>query len=218
MWLRPADLFGLAIGFAIGGAVLVRYLPDLEALRGPAETAQVEARSPPVPMRAPARPPAAVASAAPPRPVAVVAPDRLPAGMAADGTPAPAEMPIISFRPPTDGNSDDQPAVPNVVYPTAPRRNELTAGTGFFVASDGSLLTAAHVVRDCRQARILSRFVPFTPAVILATDPKQDIALLRAPRAHPPAILTLAPRPTSRNVFILGYPAPAGWYVAAETW
>jgi S1-C subfamily serine protease len=220
MWLRPADLIGLAIGFAIGGSVLVRYLPELEAWRTPPVQAAVHA-----PAQAEQAPrPRVVANIAPMRPVtAATPPVQMPSAMPAPGSPgdampAPAEMPIISFRPPTGGSTDDPLAMPNVVYPTSPRHNELTAGTGFFVASDGSLLTAAHVVRDCRQARILSRYVPFTPAVILASDPQEDIALLRAPRAHPPAILTLAPRPTSRRLFILGYPPPAGWFVAAETW
>src|SRR5579872_1181680 len=54
--------------------------------------------------------------------------------------------------------------LPNIIYPDpppsddqgAPKPGMAMTGTGFFVASDGSLLTAAHVVSECRQTRIAS--------------------------------------------------------------
>ena len=90
------------------------------------------------------------------------------------------------------------------------------AGTGFFIANDGSLLTAAHVVTDCRRTEILSRLVKPMAADIVARDPKQDIALLRARHLRPPGLLPLG-RPASSRMVVFGYPDAAGPIIPQET-
>jgi serine protease Do len=93
------------------------------------------------------------------------------------------------------------------------------AGTGFFVAADGSLLTAAHVVADCARIRIASRWMQATSAETIAADAVQDIALLRAHEATPPAVLPIGrPAGFHGRLFVLGYPESGGPLVATETW
>ena len=130
-------------------------------------------------------------------------------------------MPRIAATPPSNPN-----AMPNIIYPDTPsdspaehKPGTAVAGTGFFVASDGSLLTAAHVVSGCRQTRIASEFVKPAVAELIASDTKQDIALLRAAHVTPPATLPIGhPAAPGGRLFVLGYPATGGPLVATETW
>jgi S1-C subfamily serine protease len=208
MWPQKADLLGLAIGFGLGGAVLVRFLPDLEDVLRPApRPAQLAQPSPTNPSTAPpvARqiaPPAQVAALPAPAPpgLALPGPVALPRVVSPDGLP--------------DGT--DMSPLPAVIEPSVPQKSGGKAGTAFFIADDGSLLTAAHVVTDCRQAEILSRLVKPSWADILARDPNHDIALLRARHVRPPGILPLG-RPASRQMVVFGYPASAGPIIPSET-
>lgn len=178
--MRPwmANLLGLAIGFVLGGAALVHFLPQLEAMR------------------------------APPAPRVFQ--------VAAGRPPPPTRLPIVA---PNQAQPADPPPLPNVIHPDDPARIAGLSGTGFFVANDGTLLTAAHVVRDCRRTQVVSRYVPLSAATILATDHKDDIALLRADQVRAPAVLPLGlPAERGGRLMVLGYPASAGRLVPAETW
>ena len=130
--------------------------------------------------------------------------------------PSPAPLPRVMYPDLSPQAAGAHPPLPAVITPSAPRRTG-KAGTGFFIARDGSLLTAAHVVTDCGRTSVVSRYVKPTAAHLLATDRDRDIALLRAPDLRPPAVLTLG-GPTSRRMFVLGYPEAAGPIVPAETW
>ncbi len=199
-----ADLSGLIVGFALGGAALLHFLPQIEAMVQPAVVA-------------PAPPTAAehqiqVASV-PPRPVvtrptglAPPLPDPAPLPDQSSLMPAPAPMPEIS-EPDETGPSGPPP----------PRGSGM-AGTGFFVA-DGMILTAAHVVPECRRAEIVSPFVRRTAAQVTARDTRHDIALIEASGVHAPATLAIG-RPTASGgrVFVLGYPSTAGLLNPEETW
>jgi len=208
MWPRKADLLGLVIGFGLGGAMLVGYLQDIEdALRpapSPAQAAQ------PLPADVMAAPPVARQIA----PTARVAPLPSPA-LPEPALPAPVALPRVASpdRPPDD---TAMPPLPTVIEPSVPQRTTGKAGTGFFIADDGSLLTAAHVVTDCRRTQVLSRLVKLAAADLLASDPQHDIALLRARHVRPPGILPLG-RPESRQMVVFGYPASAGPIIPQET-
>jgi S1-C subfamily serine protease len=204
-----ADLTGLAIGFALGGAALVHFLPRIEAVRGPvaAIVAAAMRPSPPAPVAVTARPPLPriVTPGAPPAPLPAPLPDpALPEAEAA--MPPPAPLPEVV-----------EPGDPDPVQPR-PTRGTGSAGTGFFVA-DGLVLTAAHVVPACRKAEIVSPFVRRTLVTVAARDTRHDIALLRAGGVRAPATLAIG-RPTGggARVFILGYPASAGLLRPEETW
>ena len=117
-----------------------------------------------------------------------------------------------------------QIAMPVVVTPSHPQIDEQgnligKAGTGFFIADDGTLLTAAHVVTGCSRTQIISNYIPRTWASVVASDQTHDIAILKAMELHPPSIVRVAAvPPVSDKLFVLGYPASAGLLIAAETW
>jgi S1-C subfamily serine protease len=200
-----ANLVGLSIGFAIGGVgvAVVLHSTAMPAVAPPARTSAITA-----PITAPvASVPAAPALATPPEPAPVI---------------SPVEMPRIAMASPASPDT-----LPSVIYPDPlPPDSQGThkpgtgiTGTGFFVASDGSLLTAAHVVSGCRQTRIASAFVKPAVAVLVAAGTKQDIALLRASHVAPPATLPIGrPAAPGGRLFVLGYPATGGPLVPTETW
>ena len=93
------------------------------------------------------------------------------------------------------------------------------AGTGFFVGSDGTLLTAAHVVRGCTRTQIVSQYVNRAWVSVVASDVANDIAILKVSDIRPPAIASIGNHPPmGLRLFILGYPTSASLTVAAETW
>ena len=206
MWLRDEDLLGLVIGLALGGAALYLFLPRIEAalVPVPPPTQATQATQPAV-QRAVSVPPVAQRIAPPDPGVAM---------------PVPAPLPTIAYPDLVPISPGARP-LPAVVGPAQPPKTRGTAGTGFFIADDGSLLTAAHVVTECARTAILSSFVKPTAANIIASDARQDIALLRAPHLHPPGILPLGlppGQPGSHRLVVLGYPASAGPIIPAETW
>jgi len=195
MRLQRSDVFGLAIGFGLGAAALGYYavttgLPDSRTLLPP--------------------------------------PAITPALQRAAG-PAGAEQPIIaaahklnSRRPEVKAPHRDPsvippPGLPNVVSPAEPEAKTHLAGTGFFIAADGTLLTAAHVVSGCRKTEIVSRAVPPHRVTLLAVDPLHDLALLRADKVRPPALLpVLTPGRGAVRLTILGYPAGSDNFMPTE--
>ena len=54
-----------------------------------------------------------------------------------------------------------------------------TSGTGFFVSTDGYVVTNAHVVDDCLNPQLISGLASPVSARVLATDTANDLALLK---------------------------------------
>ena len=205
--MRPwtANLIGLSLGVAVGGAGLQAVLPWLlQQPQQPPRIARADRHLPPP-----------------------ATPEREPPAASAQPVAQPAPLPQIAI----DWNPKSGPHVtaplPNIVHPDSPPAHEpeppkpgtIYTGTGFFVATDGSLITANHVVHSCKQIRIVSRFVPPTIVDLLAADERHDIALLRAGRITPPALLPIARSPqASGRVFVLGFPATAKPRIPDETW
>jgi S1-C subfamily serine protease len=217
--MRPAilNLIGLAIGAALAGAGLLWVGPRYAGLL--VFPRVVERTGSTVTELSPLRPAALpVVRTAPTSLVKVpdlplrvisgvprmVSPGRRDAGQDLDPQVVPVPLPNVIG--------------PNVVGPSPPP-GAVVAGTGFFIAHDGSLLTASHVVRDCQHIRIVSRTVRMTDADRLAEDESVDVALLRAPGVRPSAILALASSPPAGGrLFVLGYPATANLRIPNETW
>ena len=198
-----ANVLGLAIGFALGGAGLLRYLPQLEAMRGP-----------PAASAAPLQP-------APGRKVAVLrsgTPDSLsPVPLPPPDLPSLAPVPLPEIVTPGLPGEQDQPS--GASPPKQPGHEAGRSGTGFFISSDGLLLTAAHVVVACRRTQVMSRLLAGAPARVLARDETDDIALLRAEHVHVPGILPVGrPAGAQDPLFLLGYPASAGTVTPEEAW
>lgn len=62
--------------------------------------------------------------------------------------------------------------------PPPPVVTKTSSGTGFFVSTAGQVITNAHVVAGCTDAKIRGRTVPETAARIVARDTTNDLALL----------------------------------------
>ena len=183
-----ANLLGLVLGFTIGGEALYTVYVR-DAAPGPPLPAV-----PVVVQRAPEHEPAAPPQAA-----------------------LPVQLPRIAAPLPSRPET-----LPKVIYPEEPpethRPGTGMAGTGFFIAGDGTLITAAHVVSGCKKTRIASRFVKPMAAETVAIDKVGDIAVLHA-NVTPPATLPIGrPAATGGRLFVLGYPANGGPLVPTETW
>jgi S1-C subfamily serine protease len=117
-----------------------------------------------------------------------------------------------------------QIAVPGVATPDQPPIEDPAAaigkaGTGFFVGDDGTMLTAAHVVKECHRMQVISKYMSRTWVSLVAQDEANDIAILKAMDRRPPAIVRIAAGPpVSDKLFVLGFPESAGLLVAAEAW
>ncbi len=211
--MRPwtANLIGLSLGIALGGAGLGAALPWL---LHPDRTG-------------PQQPPPALARIDKPAPPPV-APRPPPPAPTAPSPTQPAPLPQLAIDWDPRPGPHVTPPRPNVIRPDSPPPREtqekpkpgtIYTGTGFFVGTDGSLLTANHVVGSCKQIRIVSRLVQPTVVELLAADQSHDIALLRAPRITPPALLPIAHSPhATGRVFVLGFPATARPRIPDETW
>lgn len=71
------------------------------------------------------------------------------------------------------------PSAPPVPPPTTqPAVTKTSSGTGFFVGTTGQVITNAHVVEGCTDAKVRGRSVPEAAARIVARDSINDLALL----------------------------------------
>lgn len=61
-----------------------------------------------------------------------------------------------------------------------------TVGTGFIVDSDGYILTNDHVVANSEQLWITTDSHKVYPAIVVGTDPRADLAILKIPADHLP--------------------------------
>ena len=55
------------------------------------------------------------------------------------------------------------------------------SGTGFFITADGTILTSAHVVKDCREIAVFPPLAGRVIATLRASSTSLDIALLTLP-------------------------------------
>ena len=87
------------------------------------------------------------------------------------------------------------------------RRLAISTGTGFFVASNGYLVTNNHVIDDTTDFAVRDFKGRFYRAQLIARDPKRDLALLKVSGNFP--VLRIAHSDTvskGQHVFAVGYP------------
>jgi len=119
---------------------------------------------------------------------------RLSAVDASEVGPAPAE----ATRTPSP--------TPSPVPTPEPQPPTANSGTGFFITSDGSVITNAHVVRDCSEIHVATGQGNYVVAHLVARDTTNDLALLKVDvsPSHV-ASLRLAVR-LGENIEAFGYP------------
>jgi len=109
------------------------------------------------------------------------------------------------FRPKSGSNNN------SIEDTTKPKQGEKVAssGTGFFVSSDGYLVTSFHVVEGTSQITVRDANGSEYPAKLVKSDPKNDVALLKVQCAAKP--IPVAPYVNvskGDEVFTIGYPLP----------
>ncbi len=80
------------------------------------------------------------------------------------------------------------------------------------------MVTAAHVVNDCRAIHLVSQHLPPTEARLLAVDAENDIAILVADAAAPAHLDIGGTGITPTRVLVYGFPATARQDVPNTTW
>ena len=81
-----------------------------------------------------------------------------------------------------------------------------TSGTGFFVSTDGYVVTNAHVVDDCLNPQLISGLASPVSARVLATDTANDLALLKGDLMPSRAALLRVGIKVGEGIAAFGYP------------
>jgi len=198
-----APVFGTTLGLSLAAAAAALVLPE-QPVFDIAPMVQRMLRPAPPLAAVPAQPAAAPLAAAVPAPVVQAAAPRPLPGFAPGPAPVPRAVP-------------DPPAGIDGMLRRAPAG--WGTGTGFFVSSQGAILTAAHVVEGCGNVRVMSAHMRPETARIVAIDAPNDVALLQVVGLVSPAWLPVAPpsREAGR-LFVLGFPAGALPDTPHETW
>ena len=132
--------------------------------------------------------------------------------------PSRGETPGSDLDRADNGPAASMASLPVVIYPTNPSDPTLTSGAGFFISRDGSAMTVAHVVRDCKSIQVASRYLKATRASLRAIDMRNDVAVIRMNDGIPPAVIGLADRPAgARALDIRGYPGDGDRLIATAT-
>jgi len=102
----------------------------------------------------------------------------------------------------------EKPNLPDVYQPRQVREEKgFSTGTGFYVDRDGVLVTSFHVVEGAAQIAILEPAGRIYEAVLVASDPANDLALLKvAGSANPLPVAPHAEVSKGDEVLTLGYP------------
>ncbi len=203
-WMAP--LVGLSLGLSVVAAGAALVLPEKPLF----DLAPLMKR-----VLSPARPmvaPEVVPQVVPPVAAVPAAPRSVPPAVAAAPRATPAPRPV----PPPPVAPDPPVGIEGLLRP---RPAGWSNGTGFFVTSRGTILTAEHVVRGCRGVRVMSGYMRPEDARVLAMDAANDVAVLEVAGLTSPAWLPVAPpsRQASR-LFVLGFPAGSLPDTPNETW
>jgi S1-C subfamily serine protease len=86
-------------------------------------------------------------------------------------TPRPATVAV----PPAASTPPSAPAIPEGRKPD----DKSSLGTGFFVSSEGHIITNFHVVKDCSSVEVTLGLAPKNAGRILAHDAANDLALIK---------------------------------------
>lgn len=108
-------------------------------------------------------------------------------------------------KPNPGGPANDTGAIPSFLA----SGKYASMGSGFFVSSDGWVLTNQHVVRDAREVDVRLPGGSIKHARVIKTDSSADIALLKADVSETPWLpLSKGDAPMGAGVFTIGFPRP----------
>jgi serine protease Do len=92
--------------------------------------------------------------------------------------------------------------------------SDRTVGTGFIIDSDGYILTNDHVVTEAEQLWITTDDKKVYPAMVVGSDPRSDLAVLKIPARNLPAVKWAEPGKIRRGQWTIAIGNPYG--LAAE--
>ena len=85
-------------------------------------------------------------------------------------------------------------------------KKQFSNGTGFFVGTDGFIVTNAHVVDGCEHPKIISGLAEPLVAEVLARDTKNDLALLKVDSAFDHSATLRLGLQVGEDIAAFGYP------------
>ncbi len=85
-----------------------------------------------------------------------------------------------------------------------------TVGTGFFVDADGYVLTNEHVICESEQLWVTTDDKKVYPAIVIGTDPRADLAILKIPANHLPIVKFAKPTALHRGEWTIAVGNPYG--------
>lgn len=89
------------------------------------------------------------------------------------------------------------------------RQNSVSTGTGFFIATNGYLVTNAHVVNGYENISIKDQYGRTLKATVIASDKKRDLALLKVSGNYPALHISQTDGVSKgQRVMTIGYPQP----------
>ncbi|WP_428937332.1 trypsin-like peptidase domain-containing protein [Fontivita pretiosa] len=104
---------------------------------------------------------------------------------------APSVVAISAAIDPADADSDDALRADSLNTDRLQRmldRATRMVGTGFVIDRDGYILTNEHVIADCTQLWITTDDRRVYPAVVVGSDPRADLAVLKVPGGDLPPV------------------------------
>src|SRR5918993_2473184 len=87
-------------------------------------------------------------------------------------------------------------------------------GTGFFIDADGYILTNEHVICEAEQLWVTTDDRKVYPAIVIGSDPRADLAVLKIPAANMPVVTLAKPGVVKRGQWTIAIGNPYG--MAAE--
>jgi S1-C subfamily serine protease len=101
----------------------------------------------------------------------------------------------------------DRPPAPPRQTPTPPREKGPSTGTGFFISSNGHVLTNNHVVENCSSISVALGSNISQSARVISRDAKNDLALLTTTGLTPATVpsMRLGVR-MGESIFLYGFP------------
>ena len=100
-------------------------------------------------------------------------------------------------------------ASPSPSQPSSKDKTEIVTGTGFVVAPDGYVLTNFHVVGHCKSISLRRTGQLPVPAELVASDSKNDLALIKAKQTLVGTVAKFSGGPSPRagsDIAVFGFP------------